>query len=66
MIASVHDENWTRAAVRLLGDAAPIDRDTVARLRRAIADRSYHVDAATIATAMVDTDLPRAQPDKRC
>jgi anti-sigma28 factor (negative regulator of flagellin synthesis) len=58
MIADRNDQNWTRAAVRPLGDAAPIDRAAIARLRRALADGSYRVNPDAVAAAMIAADLP--------
>jgi len=63
MIANSHDDRWTRAAVRPLGDAAPIDRAAVDRLRRALAAGTYRVDPDAVAVAMVDLDLPRTRSE---
>ncbi len=58
MISDRRTEKWTRDAVRPLGDAPPINRTDIARLRRALAAGTYRVDPDAVATAMIATDLP--------
>ncbi len=61
MIADFRIDYWTRDAVRPLGDAAPIDRAAIARLRLALAAGTYRVDPDAVAAAMIAADLPPAK-----
>lgn len=58
-ISSDTDSLQLTASARTLGDAdAPVDSHRVEKLRQAIADGSYHVDADRIAGKLLDIERP--------
>lgn len=48
-------------AARMAGEGAPIDSARIEKIKQAIADGSYPVDAQKIAQKMLDLDLPFAR-----